>query len=108
MEAGKLNRQVTIQSRDSGTDDAGQPVQTWTDHATVWADIRTQGGIATLRGGVATDVSGYSIRIRYRTDVTAGMRVVCDSVAYDVKHVLLDVAGRDWTDIVCERGGNDG
>lgn len=108
MKAGTLNRQVVIQSRDSGTDDAGQPVQTWTTFATVWADIRTQGGLATLRSGVATDVTGYSIRIRYRTDITAGMRVVCDSVVYDVKHVLLDVAGRDWTDLVCERGGNDG
>ena len=39
MKAGTLNRRVTIQRRVPGQDEAGQPIDTWEDMATVWANI---------------------------------------------------------------------
>ncbi len=27
---------------------------------------------------------------------------------FDIKNVLMDYAGRQWTDLVCEQGGGDG
>jgi SPP1 family predicted phage head-tail adaptor len=109
MDSGKLNRQVVIQSRDSGTDDAGQPLQTWTTLATVWANILGATGAGTIRAGLeGVEVNGYSFRIRYRTDVDAAERVVFGGQNYDVKSVRHDHAGKDWTDLVCEVGGNDG
>jgi SPP1 family predicted phage head-tail adaptor len=109
MEAGKLNRRISIQSRDAGTDAAGQPVQTWTTLATVWAHILGTNGMQTIKaplGGV--EINAYSFRIRYRTDVDAAKRVVFGSQNYDVKQVRHDHAGKEWTDLVCEVGGNDG
>lgn len=113
MKAGDLNRQIVIQSRDSGTDAAGQPVWTWTTLATVWASVKGATGMGSIRQaasqqGVAVELNSYSFRIRYRTDMDAAERVVFDGRNYDVKQVRHDFAGKEWTDIVAELGGNDG
>lgn len=112
MDPSPLNSRITIQSRDSGEDAAGQPLQTWSNVATVWAHVLGQTGMGTIRhsGEVAASINAYSFRIRYRTDVVAGMRVVFGGVNYDIKPggVRHDHAGKAWTDLVCEVGGNDG
>lgn len=109
MKAGDLNRQIVIQARDSGTDDAGQPLQTWTALATVWANIAGATGMGAIKSSVGgVEVNAYSFRIRYRTDVDAAERVVFGGQNYDVKQVRHDLAGKVWTDLVCEVGGNDG
>ena len=113
MDAGNLNRRITIQSRAQTVDAAGQPTFTWTDVVTVWADIRGATGMGAIRAseprdGVAVELNSYSFRIRYRTGLDAGMRVSFGGEYYDVKQVRMDFAGREWTDLVCELGGNDG
>lgn len=113
MKAGELNRQIVIQSRDSGSDAAGQPVDTWTTLATVWSKILGATGMGSIRqsanrDGVSVELNSYSFRIRYRTDVDAAKRVVFDGNNYDVKQVRHDLAKREWTDLVCELGGNAG
>lgn len=113
MQAGELNRRITIQSRQSGEDAAGQPIDTWVDVASVWANVKGATGMASIRqsglqDNVSASLNSYSFRIRYRTGLNAGMRVVMTGVPYDVKQVRMDHAGREWTDLVCEQGGNDG
>ena len=110
MEIGKLNRRVTIQQLVSGQDAAGQPVQTWTDVATVWANVAGDTGLRTIKnaGDVTAAIKRYSIRIRFREGLDEGMRVLLGAVPFDVKEVRMDYAGREWTDLVCEQGGNDG
>jgi SPP1 family predicted phage head-tail adaptor len=109
VKAGALNRQIEIQSRDSGTDEAGQPVQTWATLATVWANVAGATGMGSIKAGVGgVEINAYSFRIRYRTDVDAAERVVFNGQNFDVKSVRHDHAGKVWTDLVCEVGGNDG
>ena len=110
MEIGKLNRRVTIQQLVSGQDAAGHPVQTWTDVATVWANVAGDTGLRTIKnaGDVTAAIKRYSIRIRFREGLDEGMRVLLGAVPFDVKEVRMDYAGREWTDLVCEQGGNDG
>jgi len=109
MKAGSLRHLITLQTRDSGTDAAGQPVQTWTQLAQVWADIRGANGLNTIKASLdGVEINAYSFRIRYRTDVDAAKRVVFGGQNYDVKQVRHDHAMREWTDLVCEVGGNDG
>lgn len=48
MRAGALNRRVTIQKRVQGQDDWGQPIDTWQDVATVWANIAGQTGLGSI------------------------------------------------------------
>jgi SPP1 family predicted phage head-tail adaptor len=109
VKAGDLRHLILVQSRDAGTDAAGQPLQTWADLASVWADIRGANGLNTIKaslGGV--EINAYSFRIRYRTDLDAAKRVVYGGQNYDVKQVRHDFAKKEWTDLVCELGGNDG
>lgn len=110
MKAGTLNRRITIQRRATGTDAAGQPLQTWADVATVWANILGNTGMASIRhaGEVSAAIKRYSIRIRFREGLDEGMRVVYAGQNFDIKEVRMDYPGREWTDLVVELGANDG
>ncbi len=107
IRAGTLNRRITIQKRDTGRDAAGQPVDTWSDYVTVWANIKAPTGMGAIRdmqGDLSASIARYSIRIRYRTDLDASMRVVYGSQVFDIKGVLPDHADHEYTDLVCEIG----
>lgn len=115
MRAGDLNRRIRIERRQVGSDAAGQPLDGWDPApvATVWANVKGATGMASIRqtslqDNVAASVNSYSFRIRYREGIDAGMRVVLAGVPYDIKQVRMDHARREWTDLVCEQGGNDG
>lgn len=113
MEAGELSRRITIQSRQAGEDAAGQPLLTWVDVVSVWANVKGATGMASIRqsglqDNVAASLNSYSFRIRYRAGIDAGMRVLMDGEAFDIKQVRMDHAGKVWADLVCEAGGNDG
>lgn len=110
MKAGPLNRQVLIQYLAAGQDEIGQPLQTWTNLITVgdgkvWANIKLLSGVESIKAGAELSVVKASIRIRYRTDVTAGMRVVHGTKVYDIKAVLPDETVRDRLDLTCEVDG---
>lgn len=112
LNVGTLNRLITIQAKQAGVDAAGQPVNTWTDVAKVWANVKGETGMASIRktlprDGVSMSLDAYSFRIRFRTDFTAGMRVLYQGTAFDILQVRMDYAGRVWTDLVCETGRYD-
>jgi SPP1 family predicted phage head-tail adaptor len=102
MNAGQLNRKITIQSIGSSVDSIGQPVETWSTFATTWANIRFLNGVESVKADAEVSVSKASIRIRYRQDITAAMRVSYNSITYQIKAVLPDEAKRDHVDLVCE------
>lgn len=110
MRAGALNRRITIQQRDTGVDAAGQPLQTWSDFAKVWTFPVGKTGLLVLKeaGEVPLAVKQYSLRIRYREDINEGMRVVYRGYIFDIKQVRMDFSGREWADLICEQGGNNG
>lgn len=100
MQAGKLNSRVTLAQRVGGADSWGQPMETWVDLASMWADIRFQSGMAALRGDATVAVARASVRIRYRTDVLPGMRLRYGATVFDIKASLP--SGREYVDLVCE------
>lgn len=102
MRAGLLNRRINIERRATTQDALGQPSESWTLVAAVWADIRHLGGLESIKAGADTSVVRASIRIRYRTGLDAGMRVTHGADTYDVRAVLPDTARREYVDLVCE------
>lgn len=102
MQAGKLNQRVTIEQRSTTQDAIGQPVETWTTVATVWAHIRHPSGIEKIKSDADISIVKASIRIRYRTGIDAGMRVVHGATTYGIEAVLPDVAGKQHVDLICE------
>ena len=102
MQAGLLNRRVTLQAPGTTQDELGQPIPGWTDVATVWADIRMKSGLESIKAGAPVSVVQASIRVRYRAGITAGMRVVHNLQAFNITAVLPDVGGLEYVDLVCE------
>lgn len=102
MQAGLLNRRVTLQAPGTTQDELGQPIPGWTDVATLWADIRMKSGLESIKAGAPVSVVQASIRVRYRAGITAGMRVVHNLQAFNIVAVLPDVGGREFVDLVCE------
>lgn len=108
LAAGKLNCRVTIQCNKSSTGEFGEPVTAWADVAQVWASIAHKSGLETIKSGADISIVQASIRIRYREDVTAAMRVVYRNAIYDIRAVLRDVTRHEYCDLICEQGANDG
>ena len=91
MNSGKLNKQVAIyQLADESprVDDLGAPSQSWALLATVWAAIEPISGREFwAQQQVQSEISAR-IRIRYRADVTAGMKVQYAGKKYHIKNVI--------------------
>jgi SPP1 family predicted phage head-tail adaptor len=102
MAAGQFKHRVLIQSLQPGQDKIGQPTTTWATFKTLGADIRTLGGLESIKADAQAATTKASIRVRYRTDITADMRVVHGSTVYEIKAVLPDEQRRDHLDLSCE------
>lgn len=108
MNPAKLNRRITFQTKTAGRDSAGQPLLTWDSNETVWASIINKNGLQALKAGADVSINQTSIRTRYITGKTAGMRIVYGAIVYDIKAVLPDSEGKQFVDFLCESGANDG
>lgn len=108
MRIGSLNRRITIQRLEDGQDEIGQPVRVWVDVVKVWADVRYLSGIETVRSDVPVSVAKASIRIRRRQGVDATMRVLLGDTVFAIQAVLPNERSREYIDLACETGANDG
>lgn len=88
MRAGRLNKRIVIEQKTTVDDDFGQPIETWSTFATVWASVEYQSG---KEGFTADQLQAELItrfRIRYLANVTALMRVKFSGVVYDIQSVM--------------------
>lgn len=101
MRAGQLRDRITIQRKTGATDEWGTPVpQGWEDVAPVWADVRFQSGTETIRAGADVSIVRASARIRWRTGIDPGMRVLFGTQVFDIEAVLPS-SDRKHVDLVC-------
>jgi len=111
LNAGRLNRFISITRPAAGKDAAGQPLTTFGPVCTTWADIKAPSGSAAAEHVAANrqvSPATYSMRIRWRTGLLPSMRVTERvegvDVVYTIAQVLPDVAGREYVDLVCVAG----
>lgn len=103
MQAGQLRDRITIQRKTAGTDAWGAPLpEAWADYASLWSNIRHLSGTESIKAGADVSVVRASIRIRWRTDITAGMRVLHGAAVYDIEAVLPG-ARREYVDLQAKR-----
>lgn len=102
MRAGSINCVVKLQALSSGEDAIGGQSTSWSDVATIWADIRYLSGLEAVKAGSEVSKASASARIRYRTDVKASMRLLHEGKAYEIKAVLPDVGKKRHVDLLCE------
>lgn len=103
MKAGRLRNLITIQKQVSRKDELGQLVNEWVDICTVRAEIRDVSGKEYQSSQAEQTQTDCKILIRYRNDITSGMRVMCNGTYYDIKAVLEDVK-RTRLELPCQKG----
>lgn len=109
LNAGQLDRRVTIQARAAGTDDRGQPNGAWGTVATVWAMPMPAKGREFFAASQMQAEGAMAWRIRYRTDVGAEMRVLDDlGDPWGIVAPPVPSANREWLDLYCLQGVRDG
>jgi SPP1 family predicted phage head-tail adaptor len=108
MRAGALNRRVRIEKRQAAQDESGGPADAWVELATVWASILFLNGREFATSGSEASAASASIRVRWRTDVDATMRVIHGGRIFNVQAVLPDEACHEHVDLACSTGLNGG
>lgn len=102
MHAGRLNRRVTLQERTLASANAyGEKPETFSTLAEVWGErvdgARREFFAASQKHAEATAI----FRIRYRSDLTAIHRIVCEGVTYDVL-TPAEIGLREGLELVCK------
>jgi SPP1 family predicted phage head-tail adaptor len=88
MRAGTLNRRVQLQRPVTDVDAEGRTGDVWTAVATVWATVEPLQGREALLAAQAQTTLTHRVRIRYRTGVTARMRLVYGARIFDIQSVI--------------------
>lgn len=84
MRAGRLDRRITIQRKESEPSDSGEPIDTWETLATVWASM------SPVRGDERFDapqlIAGEQIEFRVRwSSILAGLNAL-DRIIYPTQN----------------------
>ena len=106
MRAGMLRHRVTIQRQELVFGKFGAPLhdKVWENVATVWASLEAMSGREFFASQQAQSEVTQRIRIRYRPDVTADMRV---GKVFNIVAPLPDNQGRELVlmcrEVSCEQ-----
>lgn len=99
-----LRRQVTLQSPAETTDGTGGFTLSWTNVATVWAAIEPLSGRERMIARKLQSSVTHRITIRYRTGVTARMRVQSGSRVFNIRHVINLEERDELLELLAEEG----
>lgn len=88
MLAHRLKYRITIQQQSATQDAFGEPVRTWTDVASVWAEILPLNGRELFAAQTNQSQVDSKIVIRHRNGITAAMRILQSSTEYNIEAVL--------------------
>jgi SPP1 family predicted phage head-tail adaptor len=108
MNAGRMRHRITIQQRANTPDTFGQPIESWADVATVWASVEPLQGREFFAADQVNAEVTTRIRMRWRSGITAAMRVSFDSRLYDIQSVIVSREIHDEMQLMCTEGVNDG
>lgn len=97
MEAGKLDRRITIQRRVTTLDSYGQQSTGWTNIATVWANVKPVGGQERMRSGALESTLTHTIMVRYQVDLMPAIEADAWRILYGSR-VMQITAARDLQD----------
>lgn len=104
--AGELNRRVRIEEKSKTKHPRlGSETISWVEHATVWARVMDvlPGKAERMEGDVRMLTRPCVVRIRYRSTVTADMRIVLTDRSRILQIVsIAEVGLREALDLQCE------
>lgn len=111
LNAGKLNKQVTIQRTVAGSparDSYGEPNTYWDTLDVVWAAVEPLSGREFWAQQQVQSEVAVRIRIRYRNDVDSGMRVSYGGRYFYIQSVIDPQEQHVELHLMCSEGVRDG
>lgn len=103
--AGTLRDRIHIQRKTGGKNRVGQPLPGGWENITptrIASDVKHKSGLGAIKADAEVSIVRASIRIRRRSDVAAGMRVLFGAAVYDIEAVLPG-SSREFVDLVCKK-----
>lgn|SRR5574337_65813 len=88
MNAGKMDRRITLQRKSEAQDSFGEAIGTWTDIATVWAEVAPLTGKERWAAQQVKAEADTLFRIHYLPGLTPLDRVLYNGKTYDVYSVI--------------------
>jgi SPP1 family predicted phage head-tail adaptor len=107
MHAGNLKHRIIIQQRTNTQDASGQPLETWSTFATVWANITPLIGRDYLAARQLVDEVDHDVTIRYRSGVLPKMRISYDGRTFEIISVINKDEGDAWMYLKCKEVVDD-
>ncbi|MFC6644142.1 phage head closure protein [Granulicella cerasi] len=102
MNAGSLNRRITIQQQSTSQDAYGQQLASWTDALSTWASIRAATGKEIYAASGFVSELSHIITIRYPAiKVSNAMRVLYDNRIFNIQAVSDPDEGKVQTNLLC-------
>lgn len=102
MRAGKLDRIITLQRSVETKSATGAVTLTWSDLATVKAEIVEQSADEFLTGFGEAQTDAIVFRVRYIADLTTGDRVLYAGTAHDLT-AISEIGRRRGLELRCGR-----
>jgi SPP1 family predicted phage head-tail adaptor len=106
-EVGKLDVRITFQEKMISTNESNEDEEIgWQDVVTVWASKEDISGVSSGEEYRAEKLTAYQntiFKIRYRTDITTKLRLVCNGVNYGILEIAEDGRKRFLT-VTAETG----
>ncbi len=87
IKASDLTERVTLRSFTTADDAANNPIDTYADEATVWAEIEQGGGREFYASQQIQNESKIRVKIWWRTDVTVRWRLVWNNVTFEITDI---------------------
>lgn len=112
MNIGPLDKRCRIERRTATQDgDYGRPLETWELVAVAWCNVRDElpSKSEAVKNGLAVAPLRTRIRMRYRRDIDAAMRLVIrrpDPQVYQIVGGPAEIGEKDGIEMFCERNSS--
>lgn len=95
MPLGNLDRYIIIQNYTTSKDLYGEPIKTWSNYKSVWAEkIQDAPGDESIINNQKVGKENINWRIRYNTWITNKMRISYKSEYYEIEGIQEEGRGR--------------
>lgn len=101
MRAGTIRNKVMISRPVMVPGTTGSPITEWEEFCRPWAEVKGVSGRAFLAASAEQSEVTFEIRVRYRADITAGMRVTHHGTTLEIVAPLPDER-RQWLRLMCK------
>ena len=101
MRAGLLRHRVTIQNLTTAQDSFGDIVETWSDFATVWAQVEDLSGREFFAAAQVNSEIKTRVRIRYMEGVKPTMRILHGTRTLEIISPIDPDGKRRMLELLC-------